>query len=92
MKMDKYSLGDNIIILLLSLVVNGFAVKLMWNWFIAPLGSTDITLLHGIGLALIVALISDNDNKKSDKSQSLLFDMLKIGSFILIGFIVKSMM
>lgn len=36
--------------LLVSIIVAGWAIAKLWGWFIVPLGVTEITMMHGIGI------------------------------------------
>ena len=47
----------------------GLAIKLLWGWFIVPLGAPPITLIHAMGLVLILALFKTHRPKnKYDES------------------------
>lgn len=44
-----------LIISLLALALSGWFVKLMWGWFIVPLGVMPISLWHGLGIGLFIS-------------------------------------
>lgn len=94
MRVNKYGSGASIIVPVLALVILGVAIKLMWNWFIAPLSNTNITFLHGIGLALFVFLFMDSSNQELDENlwELFFYDVSRMGSLVLTGWGVKAIM
>ena len=54
-----------LLIAMLMLPFNGWVIKLMWGWFIVPLGVMPVTIWHAIGLdALITYLTATIARKK----------------------------
>lgn len=47
-----------ILILVMSLVVEGFVISMLWGWYVVPLGVLPINLLHGVGIALLVSVLT----------------------------------
>lgn len=47
-------------------VVNGFALSVMWNWFIVPLGVGCIGIWQAVGMAMIFSLLAKNIKKEKD--------------------------
>lgn len=58
-----------LLLLPLSIIVNGLLLKMFWGWFIVPLGIAPIGVAHALGIALIVGMLthqhshSDNNDK-----------------------------
>ena len=46
-----------LLIALLILPIDGWIIKLMWDWFIVPLGITPITVWHAVGLDIIFSYL-----------------------------------
>lgn len=44
--------------ILALLVFQGFVVSSLWGWFVVPLGMPAIGTWHGLGLALLLALVT----------------------------------
>lgn len=79
-----------IIIGILSDVLYGWVVSLLWRWFIVPLGVRPMNAAQGLGLALMVSLLTKQHGNDEDP------DMVKLVSHALaasattlvIGFVV----
>jgi len=54
---------------LAGLWFNGWAVSILWNWFIVPLGACSITLWHGAGIALLIGYLTYQVDLKRQKSE-----------------------
>jgi len=42
---------------LLSLIVYGLTLSILWEWFLVPLGLPEITGPHAYGIAIMIALV-----------------------------------
>ena len=43
-----------LLMMVLIMPLEGWTIKLMWDWFIVPLGATPITIWHALGIHTIV--------------------------------------
>ena len=66
-----------------SIFFNGIAIKYLWLWFIVPLGVLPITILHSLGISLMVSLLLSNVSRNSNGddvtqavASSILFSMI----------------
>lgn len=46
-----------IILALLSTFLCGFVVKMLWAWYVVPLGLPAITLIHAIGIDFLITFL-----------------------------------
>ena len=53
------------------MVVNGWAVSVLWGWFVVPLGVPAVGIAHAIGLRCIVALCKTPKYKEPDDKHSI---------------------
>ncbi len=71
----------------------GFVIKIMWVWFMVPLGLPAISLAHAIGIDVLITFIVipsvNEDRSMSDIISSFIFRPVFV---LLIGFIAKSFM
>lgn len=54
-----------ILVLIAATFYSGFAIQLLWNWFIVPLGVMSLTLSHAIGICVFVSLLKLGTEKES---------------------------
>jgi hypothetical protein len=47
-------------------ILQGYVVSQLWLWFIVPLGVVNISVAHGIGIALIVSYLTARINGATD--------------------------
>jgi hypothetical protein len=40
------------------MALNGFMLSYLWEWFVVPLGAPPIGLLHAIGIAVLVSMLT----------------------------------
>lgn len=84
-----------IIIFSVFITTYGFSIMLLWNWFISPLGVSNISIMQGFGISLFIKLltIEVKNNDYDDKSLATGLAILIYPFFaISIGFILKSLM
>lgn len=69
----------------------GFALSVLWGWFIVPLGAPKITVPLAIGLALVVGMLAHQHAKDDDREWSdlLAHAIVKPPLFLLMGWIVR---
>lgn len=80
--------------LLLSLALlpfEGWVIKLMWGWFIVPLGVMSITIWHAIGIDAIVSYFTFSLSRKGD-SDIFWARPLRELLFLLFAFVVHLLM
>jgi hypothetical protein len=87
------------IILLLIIIIpigllRGWALSLIWLWFMVPLGVPEIGLFHAWGLSLVVGMFTGNG--KSEKNENIFegMGMLVASPLIMlfVGYILKGLM
>lgn len=48
------------VVIPLVIAWEGFAIMLLWRWFLVPLGAPEVSLAAAIGIALIVARLTNH--------------------------------
>jgi hypothetical protein len=89
----------NIIITLVRIPVKGFTVKMLWLWFLVPLGLIQISIVHAIALSMVfsyytsaisVSDIKEEKNMTADDRFVYSFTMLIVDFIVLfVGFILS---
>lgn len=80
---------------ILCLVIYGFTLKFLWNWFIAGTGVGHITFLEALGIGLFINLIYPHEFKSSGKKitiiiyETLLFKCFTPIFLLLLGFLLQ---
>ncbi len=82
-------------LMIVSALLNGVALKLLWGWFMVPtLGLPVISLVQAIGIGITVGLLTlqhiprDEDEKKEMFASGVLNPMI----FIAVGWVVQLFM
>jgi len=82
-----------------SALVDGWAISLLWGWFLVPLGVPPITLVHAIGISTFLSLVGPHNSSSKNKDGSwkvvigtLLASFLVPLFAVLIGWIVARFM
>lgn len=59
-----------IIIVILSIFIQGFVLRSLWQWFAVPFGLPAISIFHALGLILLVDYLTHHyyDYKKTDEA------------------------
>ncbi len=59
-------------VLVAGSLLNGWALRVLWNWFLVPMGAPAITLLGAIGIAIIVGFLQPRmtESKAKDSRSS----------------------
>jgi hypothetical protein len=79
-------------------LVRGWAISMLWNWFLVPLGLPLLGVVHAIGIGLVLGvLVQQADGKKDDREAKEFIPQVlgfSIGWVITvgIGWIVQSFM
>ena len=87
-----------IVLLIPGLLFSGLVIKLLWGWFIVPLGVIPISIIHAIGIDIVVSLIAPSTTKDTDNMSVsefityLIKVITKPLTYLLMGFIVKLFM
>lgn len=55
-----------LLILPISVVINGLLLKVLWGWFVVPLGIQAIGIAHALGLATVCHLLVGTRYKADD--------------------------
>lgn len=59
-----------VILLVVSVIMNGWALATIWNWFIPPIfGLTTLTLAKAIGVSMVAELFTGVKSKKSEDTK-----------------------
>ena len=48
-------------------LLRGFVLKILWAWFVIPLGVMPLGLAHAIGFSVIVGLLTSACHKEDEK-------------------------
>ena len=67
------------------IVIHGFIVKLMWGWFVVPLGLPVLSIVHAIGLGLLFKYLTWQHRSKDDKDDSV---AIKLTTALLYPFLI----
>ena len=80
-------------------VLDGLVFKVMWGWFLVPLGLPQIGLAMAIGIGAIISLVSHTPVRKSKKgeefsdlAESLINSLLKMAILLAVGWIAHKCM
>lgn len=77
-------------------ILRGFALDILWGWFVQPVFSSapDLDLIHAIGLSLVVGFFLSPVTRRKDKATA--GDMVEVfpGPLVAlgVGFIVRGFM
>lgn len=100
-KLEKLSIGMIVMlgiipIVAISVIGYGIVLKIMWGWFVEPLGIMAITTPHAVGLSTIVSIWLNGDNKVKTEDESTAAKWFKILGkpivILLIGYIAHLFM
>jgi hypothetical protein len=58
-----------ILLIPVGILMTGFVISRLWEWFMVPLGVSAITLPHAYGLTILVGLLSMRGMSSDMKSQ-----------------------
>jgi hypothetical protein len=80
-------------------VLDGLVLKVMWGWFLVPLGFPQIGLAMAIGVGAIISLVSHTPVRKSKKgeefsdlAEGLINSLLKMAILLAVGWIAHKCM
>ena len=73
------SLVHSIVVFIMSLILDGIAVMLLWRWFVAPtFGLPVLGWSNAAGLVLLVSLLTHPRSKKESKKEQWETDVISI--------------
>lgn len=76
-----------------AVVLKGFVLKVLWGWFIVPLGVVAITIPNALGLSVIIAFLIYTIPSKKINLEELMTYSIGVSLFaLLFGFIVQLFM
>ena len=86
-----------IVLIPLIMVINGFTISCLWNWYLAPLGLKELGLVHAMGIGLFLAYVNFHSKEKSDRKREPEEILLELAGncvarpavVLLIGFLLK---
>lgn len=83
----------------LAVVYYGWALSIMWGWFIEPLGGHHLSIPNAIGLSMVLGMLTlhlrqDDSEGKTDKEKlkPALVAIISPLATLFFGYIVKSFM
>jgi hypothetical protein len=53
-----------------SIVVNGLLLRLFWGWFVVPLGLAPIGIAHALGISVLVAMLTYEYTREPEDGRS----------------------
>lgn len=79
------------------MLLNGFAIMNLWNWFIMPLGVINIGFAHALGIDVLITLIVMVEvPKKIEEFEDIVRNIIYINLLpiwaLILGFIIKCFM
>lgn len=75
------------------LLLEGLVFSTMWGWFVVPLGIQKIGVIHGIGLATTIHLVTGSPTKLKESAVNyMLVRAINYGMMIAVGAIVHQCM
>lgn len=87
-----------IVLFVVSLFVNSFAVMCLWNWFMVPLGIVGIGLFHALGIRLLASVLVHTvpkNKEELDEMDSVHIQVMSIiisVTVLILGFIAQLLM
>lgn len=76
-------------------VVNGWALSVLWGWYVTPLGVLPITKAHAYGLAILISVFKPSNPKRDQSAEDFLTGILALlltpALAVFIGWVVNGM-
>jgi hypothetical protein len=97
---DNLILGFSFLVLsIISCILQGFVFTYLWQWFLIPFGMKPISLIHAIGLIILLDFgtyhyydYKSEDNKLIKMLKALRFVIMKPLTALLLGYIAHLLM
>jgi len=81
---------------LISTVIHGWVLSLLWLWFLVPLGLPTLAIAHAIGIGVLVGLLTNQYIPNRDSEEEILnmvaHSICQPLILLTIGYIAKSFM
>lgn len=78
------------------MVIDALVLKMLWGWFVIPLGIRGIGIFEAAGLVLLVGLLTHqhrwNDSDLTEKANNVLVGIVLPLEVLAIGYIIKLLM
>jgi len=85
-----------IVTITLSSILNGWALSLLWSWFMVPLGLPPIGIAWAIGISIVIGYLTNHNEKKKgeevDSTHVVIVAFMRPVFAVGIGYIVHSFM
>lgn len=87
--------------LIIATAMRGWALSLLWGWFIVPLfDAPQLTIVQAIGLSMVISFNHFDQTQKKEKTESFLEDFSRtvfVGSLhtlfvVLLGWIISGLL
>lgn len=80
-----------IAVLPLLIVEQGWAISILWGWFVVPLGLPEIGIAAAIGVSITASALSSRYRKTedADKWSVITYALLRPIILVLVGYLVK---
>ena len=86
-----------LVLIPLLMVINGFTISCLWNWYLVPLGLKELGIIHAMGIGLFFAYVNFHSKEKSERKRETEEIVLELASIhaarpavvLLIGFLLK---
>jgi hypothetical protein len=78
----------NIVILLMlpaALIINGLLLKVMWGWFMVPLGLRPVGIAHALGISLLVGLLAGSEESNKEPAKRFIGMIIKPIIYLIFG-------
>ena len=56
-------------VVMLLAIWRGFVLSYLWQWFLVPLGVSEISIAHAIGLSVLVGMFTSHIKSKSEDAK-----------------------
>jgi len=75
-------LGGLLFVMLVGSLFRGFVLAKMWLWFIVPFGVVELSVVHAIGLSLIVSFLTFQQGAEKKQEERASFGEKLAAAFI----------
>lgn len=78
------TIASTILLTSVSAIFRGFVLTKLWVWFVVPFGVMQISLIHGIGISIIIGFLTYQQNAASggNKDRDDTAAMVMVSTFI----------
>ena len=76
-----------------SVILRGLVLKILWGWFIVPLGVISIGISHALGISIIITFITFKKPAEDTKWEEVIMGSIGVSGFaLLLGYIFQLFM